>query len=876
MTVQQWQQIKGILEEALEQPSAERIPWIESHCAEPDIRDEVLSLLEAHSVEDFLEQPSQAGVQLVAALRPESLIGERIGPWRLVEEIGQGGMGTVYRAVRADDEFRREVAIKIVSRGMDTDMLLRRFRTERQILANLEHPYIAHLLDGGTTSTGLPYFVMEYVQGVPLTEYCDCNRLGILERVRLFRKVCSAVAYAHHNLIVHRDLKPANILVTSDGTPKLLDFGIARIMSGPGREGSEPTVTMLRMATPAYASPEQIRGSVAGIPSDIYSLGVILYELLTGHRPYRLPSRDSGELARVICEREPTRASLVVGFTESLEKSNGDVSTVDAAAVCYQRDTTLEQLRRKLRGDLDNIVAMALRKEAHRRYESVDQFSEDLHRHVAGLPIIARKDTAQYRTAKFLERHRWGMVAGGLVAAMLILVSIVALHKANKLAHRIEEDHRLATSFLVEIHDNIARLPGSTPAREAMLRQSLRFLNGLSADAGSDLDFQRSLALAYERFAELQLGVAGPGLGKSAEALETCRKAVEIREAVSRKRPSDPASKFELANSYLLAGIISGRASTAERRLLYDTKALTIMEGLVREDGRNPGYRSSLAKAHTSLAYGLLYDDKWDAARQHLRQAMAIHSEIAAENPSDLRIRRELAQIYYRVGMSFVQSGQPGHGQLELRQAMELQQRLTAADPDNDQFKSDLASTHHFLGVALGSLLRYPEAIQQLDQAIAIRRASIEADPRDSRTRSLLAGNYSERAGVLLQAGSRESALASARTAVDLQSQSLSADPKGTPARISMAGYESRLASVLLAIAEAPRHEAFRKSRPLAECVSWYERAVQLYDELEREGHMRSPSLRTEAQIAKAALARARGKQNEPTASAVGVHHLYK
>ncbi|MBC8164894.1 MAG: serine/threonine protein kinase, partial [Bryobacteraceae bacterium] len=666
MTAEQWQQVKSLLEEALEQPHGRRAPWLDEHCQEERIREEVLSLLEAHSSDDFLEQPPEAGPELVAALRPESLIGERVGPWRLVEEIGQGGMGTVYRAVRADDEFRREVAIKIVSRGMDTEQLLKRFRTERQILANLEHPYIGHLLDGGTTSAGLPYFVMEYVQGMPLTEYCDGNRLSIAERITLFRKICSAVAYAHNNLIVHRDLKPANILVTCDGTPKLLDFGIARIMSGPGREGSEPTVTMLRMATPAYASPEQIRGGVAGIPSDIYSLGVILYELLTGHRPYRLPARDSGELARVICEREPTRASAVVGFTESLERSNGDVTVVDANSVCRVRDTTLDQLRRKLRGDIDNIVAMALRKEPHRRYESVDQFSEDLHRHVSGLPILARKDTASYRATKFLDRHRWGVIAGGVFATLLILMSLVAIHKASQLAHRIEEDHRLATSFIVDIHDSIARLPGSTPAREAILRHSLRYLNGLSGDAGDDPAFRRSLALAYEKFAELQIGVSSGGLGRSAEALETCRKATAIREHVASLHAADLTAQFDLANNYLLAGFISGRAASADQRRNYDQKALAIVERLVEADPRHPGYRSALARARSSLAYGLLYEDKWEQARVHLRQALAIHAEIAAEKPADLKARRDLCLMHYRIGSSYVQSGQPGHAQDEL------------------------------------------------------------------------------------------------------------------------------------------------------------------------------------------------------------------
>ncbi len=842
MDADQWQRVKTVFGQALEQPPASRVSWIQTHCGEEGVRDEVLSLLAAHTLddEDFLEQPPDPGSGLAAALGPNSMVGERIGPWKLVEEIGQGGMGTVYRAVRADDEFRREVAIKIVSRGMDTEMLLRRFRTERQILATLEHPFIATLLDGGSTPSGLPYFVMEFVRGVPLTRYCDEQRLGISERIQLFRKVCSAVAYAHNNLIVHRDLKPANILVTSNGTPKLLDFGIARILSGPGREASEPTVTMLRMATPAYASPEQIRGAVAGIPSDIYSLGVILYELLTGHRPYRLPSRESGELARVICEREPTRCSLVVGFSETMDKGNGQVTIVDAPAVCEDRATTLDQLKRKLKGDLDNIVSMALRKEPHRRYESVDQFSEDLHRHLAGLPIHARKDTFSYRAGKFIERHRWSVFAGAAVSVLLALMGVVATHKAGRLASRIEEDHKLATSFLVEIHDSIAKLPGATQARESMLRQSLRYLNGLAADAGTDPEVQASLALAWEKFAELQIGRDGPGIGNSADAKETWKRANAIREAMAAQQPANGQTLHALARNYLLGGYIAGRANERiDMRRSLDQKALDIAEKLIAQDARNPDYRKLLAEAHTGLGYGLIVDEHWENVRVHMRQAMAILSEIAAENPEDTATRREMANIHYRLGSSYVYAGQPGHAQDELHQALQLQQQLAEASPDDVVIRSQMAATRHFLGMALGALGQTQEAIGHFDRAIEMRHVALEADPRNSRERSMLAGNYAERAAVLLAAGRLSEALPSARTAVTLQEQVVASDPKGTPVRVFMAEIETRLAKV---------YDAMGKGEPryLQDAANWYGRALQIWDELESEGVLRGPSVRVD------------------------------
>ncbi|MDZ4803017.1 MAG: serine/threonine-protein kinase [Bryobacteraceae bacterium] len=840
MTGDQWQRVKTAFGQALEQPPSSRVSWIETNCREDGVRDEVLSLLAAHTLDedDFLEQPPDAGPELAAALHPDSMIGQRIGPWQLVEEIGQGGMGTVYRAVRADDEFRREVAIKIVSRGMDTDILLRRFRTERQILATLEHPCIATLLDGGSTPSGLPYFVMEFVRGVPLTQYCDRHRLGITERIQLFRKVCSAVAYAHNNLIVHRDLKPANILVTENGTPKLLDFGIARLLAGPGREGSEPTVTMLRMATPAYASPEQIRGAVAGIPSDIYSLGVILYELLTGHRPYRLPSRESGELAQVICEREPTRCSVVVGFSESMEKSGGELALVDGAEVSADRATTLEQLRRRLRGDIDNIVGMALRKEPHRRYESVELFSEDLHRHLTGLPIHARKDTFSYRAGKFVDRHRWSMFVGAFVTVLLVVMSLVAIQKAARLAYRIEEDHKLATSFLVEIHDSIAKLPGAAQARETMLKQSLRYLNGLASDAGNGSDFQTSLALAYEKFAELQIGRNGPGIGNSADAQETWNRARAIREAVANQTPGNGAAQLALARTYLLGGYIAGRASApVDMRRSFDQKALEMAEKLIVQDPRDPDYRRLLAEAHTSVGYGLIVDEQWENVRVHMRQAMAILSEIAAEDPQDLNTRRELATIHYRLGSSYVQSGQPGHGQDELHQALELQQQLSASSPDDAVIRSQIAATRHFLGIALGALGRTQEAIENFDQAIETRLAALDADPRNSRERSMLAGNYSERGMVLITAGRLDEALASARSAVQLQEQVVAGDPKGVPIRVFMAEIESGLARVYETMAA-------KQPRFFRDAADWYGRSLKVWGELESEGVLRGPSIR--------------------------------
>ncbi|HYP53163.1 MAG TPA: serine/threonine-protein kinase, partial [Pyrinomonadaceae bacterium] len=364
------------------------------------LRDDVEALISSNEMaESFIRPkhfetvPSTESIDLTFEGFTDRMAGRRIGAYQVVREIGRGGMGAVYLAVRADDEFQRRVAIKLVKRGMDTDFILRRFRNERQILANFDHPNIARLFDGGTTDDGLPYFVMEYIEGRPVTLYCDEQQLSVQERLRLFRQVCSAVEYAHQMRVVHRDIKPGNILVTAAGTPKLLDFGIAKILN-PELVGNtlDPTSVAHRLMTPEYASPEQVRGLPATAASDIYSLGVLLYELLSGHRPYRLRGLLPHEMARIICEEDPERPSAAVGRVEELFGPEDDGSPniiITPETVGTNRGTTADALRHELAGDLDNIVMKAVNKEPSRRYSSVEALSEDIWRHLEGVPVSA-------------------------------------------------------------------------------------------------------------------------------------------------------------------------------------------------------------------------------------------------------------------------------------------------------------------------------------------------------------------------------------------------------------------------------------------------------------------------------------------------------
>jgi len=396
MTPERWRQVEEIFQAALDLLPEERARYVSQACAtDTDLKRNVEVLLSQHdSAGDLLEHSlyGETDRSMFESFLEEKdpMLGRRLGSYRIEREIGRGGMGAVYEASRADNEFNKRAAIKLVKRGMDTDFILRRFRKERQILAALDHPHIAGLLDGGTTDDGLPYFVMEFIEGQPLYIYCDNNQLNINERLKLFRSICDAVHYAHQKQVVHRDIKPSNVLVTSEGTAKLLDFGIAKLLNPQiaGDITHDPTATAMRLMTPEYASPEQVQGAPTNPTTDVYSLGVLLYELLTGHRPYRLVNRAPHEIARVICEESPAPPSVIITRTEDLLPSlfmGDEVTTLKQLFIT--RNSTLESLRRALTGDLDNIVMQALRKEPEWRYQSAADLRDDITRYLEGRPV---------------------------------------------------------------------------------------------------------------------------------------------------------------------------------------------------------------------------------------------------------------------------------------------------------------------------------------------------------------------------------------------------------------------------------------------------------------------------------------------------------
>jgi serine/threonine protein kinase len=459
-----------------------RAAFLDQACGDdPTLRAEVEALLEAHgeTAASPAPAPEEAATRTLGAdAASPSPARARVGPYRLLQQVGSGGMGTVYLAIRDDDQYRKRVAVKLVRRDSVGEEVRRRFRLERQILAGLDHENIARLLDGGTTEDGSPYLVMEYVEGMPIDQYCDAHGLSIRERLELIRPICSAVHFAHQNLVVHRDLKPGNIFVSPKGVPKLLDFGIAKLLN-PELTPHAFVATRLdaRMMTPEYASPEQVRGEPVTTAADVYALGVLLYENLT-------------EIARAICEEQPTRPSTVVAQEVEATGADGVSRRLTPDSVSRTREGSPEKLRRRLAGDLDNIVLMAMRKETQRRYASAEQLSEDIRRHLEGRPVIARKDTLGYRTERFVARHRVGVAAAtavvlALVAGMAATAwqARVARAERARAEAALADVRKLANAFIFDVHDAIEKLPGSTPARRMVVERALEYLDRLAGDA---------------------------------------------------------------------------------------------------------------------------------------------------------------------------------------------------------------------------------------------------------------------------------------------------------------------------------------------------------------------------------------------------------
>ncbi len=513
--------LEELFHAALELEPAARAEFLDRECADDAVRAELEELLAADAgAARFLTPPSQHTLDAAladrsggsGALEP----GTRIGAYTVVRKLASGGMGTVYLAARSSGDFEQTVAVKVVTSPTDRGEVLERFKAERQTLARLNHPNISRLLDGGATENGSPYLVMEYIEGTPIDVHADEHGLSIDERLDLFQIVCAAVHYAHTNLVVHRDIKPMNVLVDARGAPKLLDFGIAKVLDPSLAAGdARSTLTHARMMTPEYASPEQVRGEPVTTATDVYSLGVVLYALLTGHRPYRLRTRLPHEIERAICEQEPERPSTVV--TRPVAENGGETPEW----IATQRATLPRRLRRRLAGDLDTIVLHALHKDAGRRYASVEQFAEDIRRHRSGMPIVARPDTWTYRTGKFVSRHAIGVATAALVVVVLLASAVSIARSARIARERLSAVLRLSDlTRLADLNRQADQLwpaaPEQVPALDAWLVSARELVSHLAVHRATLAEL-RAQALPYDDSARALDRTTHPSAGRLAD-----------------------------------------------------------------------------------------------------------------------------------------------------------------------------------------------------------------------------------------------------------------------------------------------------------------------------------------------------------------------
>jgi serine/threonine protein kinase/tetratricopeptide (TPR) repeat protein len=809
MTAARWAQVKEVFQQALLLEPSARAEFLNSQCTgDPALREEVESLLEA-SAEDVevLDTPNHLPSlgPVVQQVRDEwdrgdSIIGSVIGSYRVQSLIGEGGMGSVYLAVREDAEFRMQVAIKVLHRTSGGYDIVERFRLERQILARLNHPFIARIFDGGITKEGLLYFVMEYIQGIPLDEYLQRTKPNLAARLQLFREISSAVSFAHQNLVVHSDIKMGNILIMEDGMPKLLDFGISRVLDPEGKERTGVHESRGNALTPAYASPEQLRGESLSTASDIYSLGVLLYEMVCGRRPYEVdPGNPLAILSKISSGKAPRPS---------------EISTLPG-----------------VQSDLDAIIFKAMQARPGDRFITANQFSQDVAHFLNHEPVSACPNTAIYRTRKFLRRNRVAVLVGMVAVASLMGGIATSVHLARtaeferqRAEARFEDVRQLASSLIFDLDADLARLPGATGIRGKLVERSLEYLDRLSHESSGNRELERELAAAYERLGDVQGRPTVANIGNTALALECYRKALSIRQGISRADESNLQAKAEVAQTYSRLSGLMKLMGDYQSGLQYDREALRMYQEMLALDPLSIEYRRQVASAYTALGGGLSQVGDWDGVLETRRQALRMFEEILAAGSTNLEDRRGLCLAHRRLGGILLMLKDQKSSEEHFRKALAIAQEMLRENSLDARNMNDVAASAMALGGLLHDERRYHEAKESFRQAIRIHEDLAQKDPLDARNRSLLASAMYRLARTMIANGEAPEALPLVQRTLEMRTELAAENPMNAGAQGEIGESHMLIGDCLLAMNQ--------RSASLAS----YRRAMDIFRQLQSEG----------------------------------------
>jgi non-specific serine/threonine protein kinase/serine/threonine-protein kinase len=711
------------------------------------------------------------------------MLGRRFGPYEVTRLIGTGGMGSVYQAERVDGQFHKQAALKVVTPDGADPHATERFLQERETLAALDHPNIVKLLDGGVTEEGLPYFLMDYVEGTPIDEYCNTHKLGIEQRLRLFLQVCDAVQYAHRALIVHRDIKPRNILVTGDGVPKLLDFGIAKLMRGARERGMAQVSEMtqvFRTFTLEYASPEQLRTGPMTVAVDIYALGVLLYELLAGRWPYAVETPSEVALAYAICELQP-------------EKPSEAVSRKDPAEIAVQRATTPEKLRQRIAGDLDAIILKAIQKQPEQRYSSCAGLAADIERHLAWKPVEARASTFGYVLGRLARRNRAAFTAGALAAGILV-AGVIGIVRQSHLAgtqralaeRRFNELRGLLGTFLFEVHDSIRDMPGSAYARSQIIGKTSEYLSWLAAESNTDVGLQLDLADAYIKLAGTQGSPYEMNQGSTRKALETYAKARAVAESVLRNHPGNPRARRYVALAILKTADIDEQQGRLPDAIRGATTALKTLLELSLAQPNNIDAHQDLASAHESIGDFESSNGQPKIALDHFQSSLAENRAVLAIDPKNFRSRRAAAIMKMKIGDIRRVNGEGTLALAEYQLAAEAVDSLYA-ETHRDDLKRLRAMLIGKTGHTQFELLDYKGALDRYREQRAMYEELARLDPGDKRALFDMASTYKNESDVYWQLDNMPQALASAQRSLEIMDNMAKGDPSNEIARERLA-----------------------------------------------------------------------------------------